>query len=103
RSGTTTRSPERKVSCPSGSPQAFPEVVAPALWKTREPRGTSKHIPVRGRRGVEADDVGDAEAVLRASGDLDGIARLHLAFARHGEVEPAAAALHEFLDHVRSP
>src|SRR4029434_9278995 len=49
--------------------------------------------------GVQRDYIRDREARLVALDTLDGISCAHLAFLNNSEIEPAAMALQETLDH----
>src|SRR6266567_5141633 len=56
---------------------------------------------IRGVRRVQGDHLSDRQARFAAREPLNGIPGTYIAFSLNGEVEPAASALEETLDHFR--
>ena len=58
---------------------------------------------IRGIRRVQRDHVRNRQAPFVARQPLDSIPSTYVAFSLNGEIEPAAAALKETLDHFGLP
>ena len=62
-----------------------------------------EHWLIRGIRAVQADHIRDCQAPFVARDALNNIPGTDLAFALDSEIESAAAALMEALDHAGVP